>query len=275
MKLSIVIPNYNMGSKVSQCLETVLESTADKGQYEVIVCDSSTDGSMDELKKWCEKHDNLKVVHCSKRLSAGTARNIAHQQCSGEYVMCLDIDDKLCSKDILKKVVDGLDGKDIYACSYTSRKDKRDFILKPENIAQMAKMPVACWSKIVKRELWIELPPYMPEDVWTHFMLVDRCKTVGYFDFPVIDYDNTPENKDAMSRTFDWLMAHPSNLIGLNNSGELKKLGLKEEFITGVIHNLADMWGHKDLIKQPEVKMAYMQRFINEYRNFSTGIYVH
>lgn len=55
----------------------------------------------------------------------------------------------------------------------------------------------------------------------------------------------------------------------------LKKLGLKEEFIAGVIHNLADMWAARDLIKRPAVKKAYMSRLSLEYRNFMAGYYIH
>ena len=58
-------------------------------------------------------------------------------------------------------------------------------------------------------------PSYTPEDVLPHFLLLDKCKTLGSFDFPVVDYDNRPENKGAWSRTFDWLIEHPTNLMQL------------------------------------------------------------
>lgn len=63
----------------------------------------------------------------------GTARNLAVEKAVGDYIMCVDIDDRLARNDVLKKVMDGLDGKDIYACSYVSRKDKKEVVLKPQN----------------------------------------------------------------------------------------------------------------------------------------------
>ena len=81
-----------------------------------------------------------------------------------------------------------------------------------------------------------------------HFLLLDKCHTIGSFDFTVVDYDNTPENKGAISRTFDWLAQHPCNLLQLVDSGMLKNMGLREEYVGGVIHNLGDMWMHKDQI---------------------------
>ena len=160
-------------------------------------------------------------MHSDKRVFCGQARNLAVSKCSGEYVMCVDIDDRLESKDTLGKVLKSLDGKDIYACSYMSRRDKCEIVFKPTNMEQLARIPVAIWAKVFKRELWVNQPSYMPEDVWPHFLLIDKCKTFGYFDFPVIDYDNTPENKGAISRTFDWLLNHPSNLMQLAEIGLL------------------------------------------------------
>lgn len=212
---------------------------------------------MEEYQRWYAFKKNLKVMHSKKRIPCGPARNLAVSKCSGEYVLCIDIDDKLASKEVLGKVLRGLDGKDIYSCSYRSRKDKVDFIMKPESITQLAKTPIAIWTKIFKRELWVNEPSYMPEDVWPHFLLIDKCKTFGYFDFPVVDYDNTPENKGAISRTFDWLLAHPSNLMQLAASNELEKLGLRDEFVAGVIHNLADMWTHRNDLVQPEVRQVF------------------
>lgn len=217
----------------------------------------------------------MKVIHSHRHLNIGPARNIAVQQAVGEYVFCMDIDDKMATSESLPKLLDGLDGKDIYSCSYFSRRDQKAITLHPESLGQLASCPVACWTKVYRRELYVPFPNYMPEDVLAHYLLVDKCKTFGCFDFTVVDYDNTAENKGAMSRTFDWLLAHPSNLMQLANTGLLEKLELKEEFVAGVIHNLADMWQCRDKVKNEEVKKAYMKKLNREYQNFMSGYYIH
>ena len=275
MKLSIIIPSYNMGSKIDQCLDSIFNSTADKNDYEVVVFDSSDDNSMDIWKKWVEKEQTLRVMHSKKRTNIGQSRNFAVKEAKGEYLFCLDVDDKFYDKDTLKKVIDGLDGKDLYVCSFWSRIDNQLKKLEPKNYGMLASCPVACWTKVYKKEKYVPFPHYMPEDVLPHFMLCDRVQSFGYFDFPVVDYDNTPDNKGAMSRTFDWLLNNPSNLISLARSDQLKKLGLKEEFLAGVLHNLADMFQYRERIKNPQVKIAYMFRFTKEYSNFMSGIYIH
>lgn len=110
MKLSIVIPSYNMGGRIDQCMDSIFSSTANKEDYEVVVCDSSSDNSMDAWKKWVEKERTLRVIHSQKRIHIGTARNLAVKEAKGDYILCLDVDDKLYDKDVLKKVIDGIDG---------------------------------------------------------------------------------------------------------------------------------------------------------------------
>lgn len=276
MKLSIIIPSYNMGEKIDQCMDSIFSSTANKEDYEVVVCDSSSDNSMDAWKKWVEKERTLRVIHSQKRIHIGPARNLAVKEAKGDYILCLDVDDKLYDKDVLKKVIDGIDGqKDLYACSYWSRKENTLVKLEPQNYLQLASCPVACWTKIYRRSIYVPFPSYMPEDVLPHFLLLDRATSFGYFDFAVVDYDNTPQNKGAISRTFDWLIQHPTNLLELADSNKLKNLGLREEFVAGVIHNLADMWQCREKITNPEIKKAYKARLCREYRNFMTGLYIH
>ena len=229
---------------------------------------------MDKLKAWMTKEDQLRVMHSHRRLTIGPARNLAYEKSSGEYILCLDMDDRLAPGS-LAKLLDSLDGKDVYVCSYHDRAAGKDVMLEAVTPGQLARCPVAAWTKVYRREMYVQFPGYMPEDVYAHYALADRCRTVGYVDFILVDYDNTAENQGAISRTFDFMKTHPANLLDLAQTNKIKELGLREEYVAGVIHNLADMWGRRDTIHDPEVKLAYMERFAREWRNFSSGIYVH
>lgn len=121
MRLSIIIPSYNMAGKIEQCLASILCSKSQ--DFEVIVCDSSTDKSLETYAKLMKQDKRLKVMHSKQRVSCGSARNLAFHHSCGEYVFCMDIDDKLASEDALDKLLAGLDGKDLYFCTYLSRRD--------------------------------------------------------------------------------------------------------------------------------------------------------
>lgn len=275
MKLSIIIPSYNMESKINKCLDSILNQNANKAEYEIIVVDSSTDDSEKLLAEYAKKFKNVKIIKCNNRKLCGTARNIGVKYATGDYVYCMDIDDWL-AENCLSKILEKLDGNtDIFYAPYKSLKDGNDVFIKPTSVKDFANIPVGVWNKIYKRTLYVQQPDYMPEDVVPHFLLIDKCQTVGYFDFLVYVYDNSDENKGAISRTFDYLRQTPSNLADLAYSNKLLKMNLRDEFVSGVIHNLADMYTIRNTFKNQDVKDAFMNRFFNTYRNFMTGIYIH
>lgn len=88
-------------------------------------------------------------------------------------------------------------------------------------------------------------------------------------------YDNSNENTGAISRTFDFLKNSPQNLFQLAYNNILTKNNLRDEYVVGVIHNLADMYAVRNSFKNQDVKDAFMQRFFNTYRNFSSGVFIH
>ncbi len=63
MKISIVIPVYNSEDLISECLDSLVNQTMPKEDYEIIcVDDKSTDSSLDILNHYKKKYDNIVVV---------------------------------------------------------------------------------------------------------------------------------------------------------------------------------------------------------------------
>lgn len=101
-KVSIIIPVYNSEKYLKECLESV--KNIDYPNYEVIVIN---DGSTDNSKSICDSFsylDNFKIFH-KKNEGVSKARNFGIKNATGIWVLFVDSDD-LCSKDILKKIVD-------------------------------------------------------------------------------------------------------------------------------------------------------------------------
>ena len=62
MKISIVIPVYNVEKYLSQCLDSVVNRSYNS-DYEVIcVDDGSTDGSSAILKEYADRNEKIKVI---------------------------------------------------------------------------------------------------------------------------------------------------------------------------------------------------------------------
>ena len=96
MKLSIIIPVYNVEKYLPRCLDSLLRQGLEPGEWEVIcVNDGSPDNCAAILAEYEEKHpDIFKVITQSNR-GQGRARDVGMRVAKGEYVGFLDADDYL------------------------------------------------------------------------------------------------------------------------------------------------------------------------------------
>ena len=107
-KLSIIIPMYNAEKYIGICLDSILDSNLLKEEYEiVIVNDGSQDKSPEIAQDYAARYSNVTYL-TQENQGQSTARNYGIKTCQGEYVWCVDADDKLISEQ-LPKIVGALD----------------------------------------------------------------------------------------------------------------------------------------------------------------------
>lgn len=107
-KLSIIIPMYNAEKYIGICLDSILDSNLLKEEYEiVIVNDGSQDKSSEIAQDYASRYSNVTYL-TQENQGQSTARNYGIKTCQGEYVWCVDADDKLISAQ-LPKLIDALD----------------------------------------------------------------------------------------------------------------------------------------------------------------------
>lgn len=92
IKVSVIIPVYNMEKYLKKCLDTVVNQTLQ--EIEIIIID---DGSLDESPKIIQEYADEfkdKVISLRKENGGqGIARNIAISMSKGEYIGFVDADD--------------------------------------------------------------------------------------------------------------------------------------------------------------------------------------
>ena len=95
MKLSIVVPVYNVERYVAECLDSLLEQGLSDSDYEILcVDDGSTDRSGGIAEDYARRYRQVAVIHQGNRgLSA--ARNTGIRAAAVEYVYFIDSDDLL------------------------------------------------------------------------------------------------------------------------------------------------------------------------------------
>lgn len=93
MKLSIIIPVYNVEAYLSMCLESLVTQDMDKSEYEIIlVNDGSTDNSLKIIKEFKEKFSNTIIIN-QENQGVSNARNNGLARANGKYVWFIDPDD--------------------------------------------------------------------------------------------------------------------------------------------------------------------------------------
>ena len=122
MKLSIIVPVYNMASenKLTWCLDSLINQTID--DYEIIaVDDASTDESYQILLDYQEKYPSKFIaIHSEKNLHQGGAKNIGLKRARGEWVGFIDSDDWI-TPDMYEKLLRRAfeTGATVVGCDYS------------------------------------------------------------------------------------------------------------------------------------------------------------
>ena len=106
-KFSIVIAVYNVEPFLEETIESLINQTLDfvTNVQVILVNDGSTDRSGEICDKYKERYpENIVCVH-KKNEGVSSARNVGLKYAKGEYINCLDGDDKL-SEETLSVVYD-------------------------------------------------------------------------------------------------------------------------------------------------------------------------
>lgn len=88
MKISIIIPAYNVETYLSTCLDSVLAQTYTEWEA-LLVDDGSTDHTPEICDEYGKKDARIRVWHTENHGLSDT-RQFALAFATGEYVLCLD-----------------------------------------------------------------------------------------------------------------------------------------------------------------------------------------
>lgn len=90
-RISVILPAYNVGRYIGQCLDSVCNQTL-KDIEIICVDDGSTDDSATIVAKYAEKDSRVQLIR-QQNQGAAVARNKALDVASGEFVAFMDPDD--------------------------------------------------------------------------------------------------------------------------------------------------------------------------------------
>ena len=91
IKISVIVPVYNIAPYVAKCIESLLEQTF-SGIEIILVDDGSTDGSGRICDEYRQKDSRIHVIH-KENGGISSARNAGIAAASGKYIGFVDGDD--------------------------------------------------------------------------------------------------------------------------------------------------------------------------------------
>jgi glycosyltransferase involved in cell wall biosynthesis len=112
MKLSIIVPVYNVADYLPKCLDSLLAQDLPQNEYEIVVVnDGSTDNSGEIAQQYADKYPNITLTHQANQGLSG-ARNAGIKQAKGEYIQFVDSDDYL-ENDVLSGLIKQIEKDDL------------------------------------------------------------------------------------------------------------------------------------------------------------------
>lgn len=173
MKISIIIPVYNVENYIEKCINSLINQTLVDVEF-IFVNDGSPDGSANIIKKYQKKDKRIKLIE-KENGGQASARNLGLKHATGEYVAFVDSDDYVdinmykilyeCAKK---------DDLDIVICDYylvyndkivknkSKLTDEYQRIIKNEEYVILSPCP---WNKIIKRKYIEDVGFKFPEGI--------------------------------------------------------------------------------------------------------------
>lgn len=218
MKISVIVPIYNVSKFIERCVESLMMQTLDEVEY-IFVNDATPDNSLELLygilECYPQKASQIKIVEHKYNMGLPSARNTGLSIAIGEYIYHCDSDD-FVENDILLSLYNAAKENDadfVWCDWFLSYDNKERYMKQPsfdtplESLKAMldGSMKYNVWNKLVKRNLYIdndiEFPAghSMGEDM-TMIRLVACAHRVAYVNKALYHYVRT--NSEAMTQVY-------------------------------------------------------------------------
>ena len=193
IKISIIIPVFNVEQYLEKCLNSAINQTL-KNIEIITVNDGSTDNSLKILEKYSQKDNRLKIITQENQGLSG-ARNTGIKMAKGDYLLFLDSDDYIdenMAQDMYERAIK--ERVDIVVCRYKQVDDDGNTLYKSsitdtftkeqhfKRVLAAQSFSMAC-DKVFKKSLFLDNDILFPlglyhEDVYTTYKLYFYAKNI-------------------------------------------------------------------------------------------------
>ena len=222
IKVSVIIPAYNLENYIEKTLNSVINQTLEEIEI-IVVNDGSKDNTLNIINDIASKYDKVRIID-KENQGVSKARNTGIKEAKGEYILFLDGDDWM-DLDALNLLYTKAKSENLDLLCY-------DFIMAYEDgrlfnnndmdfgtisgedylgLCMESKVSVSLWSKLIRRDLFetysIKCPENIAfgEDMATTMILATYSKAVGKLNKNLYYYlqRSTSVTKTASKKVLD------------------------------------------------------------------------
>lgn len=124
-KVSFVIPCYRSEATLPHVVAEIRETMEGMRDYSyevVLVNDCSPDGTIQVIRKLCEKYDNIKGVSLARNFGQHAALMAGFRHVTGDIIICLDDDGQTPACDAPKFLEQIRAGRDVVYAKYSNKR---------------------------------------------------------------------------------------------------------------------------------------------------------
>ncbi len=296
MKVSIIIPTYNVEAYILECLKSVAQQTY-QGEMEcLIVDDRGTDNSIAVAEQFIRSYQGniiFKIIHHELNRGLSAARNTGVENATGDYVYFLDSDDAIVPETIeemVKVVCDypqvemiqggicNMQGDTLSDFTHVELPDyTNDELWIRQNM--FFHLPVTSWNRLLKKEFLdkehiLFHEGIIHEDVPYCYLLSLKCHHIGFVRKNTYLFrlqregsiTNTPQEERALLSRIalmnDCINAYTSQNFSSDEIRNIALSALWKKWINYMtIHSLENLTKHSDEISDISKRMCVITFF--------------
>lgn len=250
--VSVIVPTYNVGDYIKQCVDSLLEQTY-KDIEVICIDDGSTDDTLSILKFLEQKDDRLILIQ-QEHLGVSAARNKGLERARGKYISFVDSDDFMQwnSFEILVNVAES-NNLDLIIFGANAVGDAPEWIQKKLNTRYKY------YSKGTAENIIFDEESARPF-LWLHFIrreLFERGEKIRFNESmelgedQLCQFEYVPRAESVMvieDKLYNYRIGRNCSLMQLYEKQQMKKF---ESHIL-LISNVIESWRKNDLLDRKE-----------------------
>lgn len=281
LKISVIVPVYNVEKYLKQCLDSIVNQTY-KNLEIIIVNDGTKDNSMKIVEEYLQDK-RIKVIN-KENGGLSSARNIGIKEATGDYISFIDSDDYI-SLNMYEDLVKNINGEDIIIFNYSRLDDKTKKIVKNKYIKNnkmiildkklnylYSRIELVCWNKIYKatfiKEKKINFLEIVNEDVFWNIEVFYSAESVkilnqDYYYYRINRSDSITA-KGKIKNSKDFLLQKESYKVIISNLNNLIENNLENYSLGRILYLLLEKELYNAKLRN-EVEFKKIDLYLKKY----------